>query len=93
MTPLLAPWFTLNPLEWLGDAASEAVGEAWTSAMVASWSSGLWVLNTAGDTITLFISDGSQFTTGAAENPTLTIVALALRQADYISDQMGQNAI
>ena len=32
----------------------------------------------------LFISDGSQFTTGAAENPTLTIVALALRQADHI---------
>ena len=29
----------------------------------------------------LFISDGSQFTTGAAENPTLTIVALAIRQA------------
>jgi choline dehydrogenase-like flavoprotein len=25
----------------------------------------------------LFVSDGSQFTTGAAENPTLTIVALA----------------
>lgn len=47
MTPLVAPWFTLNPLEWLGDAASEAVGEAWTSAMVASWSSALWVLNTA----------------------------------------------
>ena len=47
MTPLVAPWFTLSPLEWLGDAASEAVGEAWTSAMVASWSSALWVLNTA----------------------------------------------
>ncbi len=36
----------------------------------------------------LFISDGSQFTTGAAENPTLTIVALAIRQAEYIADQM-----
>jgi choline dehydrogenase-like flavoprotein len=41
----------------------------------------------------LFISDGSQFTTGAAENPTLTIVALALRQADYITDQMAKSAI
>jgi choline dehydrogenase-like flavoprotein len=41
----------------------------------------------------LFVSDGSQFTTGAACNPTLTIVALALRQADYISDQMGKRAI
>ncbi len=36
----------------------------------------------------LFISDGSQFTTGAAENPTLTIVALAIRQADYIAKNM-----
>ncbi|MEZ5935079.1 MAG: GMC family oxidoreductase [Alphaproteobacteria bacterium] len=41
----------------------------------------------------LFVSDGSQFTTGAAENPTLTIVALALRQADYIEEQMGKNNI
>jgi hypothetical protein len=31
----------------------------------------------------LFISDGSQFTSGGAENPTLTIVALAIRQAEY----------
>ena len=41
----------------------------------------------------LFVSDGSQFTTGAAENPTLTIVTLAIRQADYIAEQMGQKAI
>ena len=41
----------------------------------------------------LFISDGSQFTSGGAENPTLTIVALAIRQADYIAEQMGKNAI
>lgn len=41
----------------------------------------------------LFISDGSQFTTGAAENPTLTIVTLALRQADYITEQMSKGEI
>jgi choline dehydrogenase-like flavoprotein len=41
----------------------------------------------------LFVSDGSQFTTGATENPTLTIVALALRQADYIAKQMAQKAV
>ena len=35
----------------------------------------------------LFISDGSQFTTSAGENPTLTIVTLAIRQADYISNE------
>jgi choline dehydrogenase-like flavoprotein len=41
----------------------------------------------------LFVSDGSQFTTSAAENPTLTIVSLAIRQADYIADQMKTKAI
>lgn len=41
----------------------------------------------------LFVSDGSQFTTGASENPTLTIVSLAIRQADYIADQMSKQNI
>jgi choline dehydrogenase-like flavoprotein len=41
----------------------------------------------------LFISDGSQFTTSAAENPTLTIVALAIRQADYIAGQMSRREL
>lgn len=45
------------------------------------------------DVANLFVSDGSQFTTGGAENPTLTIVSLAIRQADYIAEQMAQNAI
>jgi choline dehydrogenase-like flavoprotein len=39
----------------------------------------------------LFVSDGSQFTTSAAENPTLTIVSLAIRQADYIAGELGKN--
>ena len=41
----------------------------------------------------LFISDGSQFTTGGAENPTLTIVTLAIRQAEHIAEEMGKNVI
>jgi choline dehydrogenase-like flavoprotein len=41
----------------------------------------------------LFVSDGSQFTSGAAENPTLTIVALAIRQADYIAREMAAGNI
>lgn len=41
----------------------------------------------------LFISDGSQFASSGGENPTLTIVALAIRQAEYISDQMQKGAI
>lgn len=45
------------------------------------------------DIANLFISDGSQFTTGGAENPTLTIVTLAIRQAEYIARQMTERAI
>ncbi len=45
------------------------------------------------DVRNLFVSDGSQFTTGAAENPTLTIVTLAIRQSDYIADQMKRRTI
>jgi choline dehydrogenase-like flavoprotein len=41
----------------------------------------------------LFVSDGSQFTTGAACNPTLTIVALAIRQADAMAGMMSRNEI
>ncbi|SFQ68220.1 Choline dehydrogenase [Roseivivax halotolerans] len=47
----------------------------------------------AHDVPNLYISDGSQFTTGAAENPTLTIVALAIRQAEHIASEMNQGAL
>ncbi|TRC94674.1 GMC family oxidoreductase [Mesorhizobium sp. WSM4303] len=47
----------------------------------------------AHDIKNLFVSDGSQFTTGAAENPTLTIVSLAIRQAEYIAAQMSAKTI
>ena len=45
------------------------------------------------DIANLFVSDGSQFTTGAAENPTLTIVSLALRQADHIAGRMAKGEL
>ena len=45
------------------------------------------------DIANLFISDGSQFTTGAAENPTLTIVALAIRQADHIAGELSRGTL
>lgn len=65
-----------------------------TNRMSAKASDG--VVNQYGqahDIANLFVSDGSQFTTGAAENPTLTIVSLAIRQADYIAEQMGAGNI
>lgn len=45
------------------------------------------------DIANLFVSDGSQFTTGAAENPTLTIVALAIRQADRIAGEISKGSL
>src|ERR1700730_16206721 len=45
------------------------------------------------DVKNLFVSDGSQFTSGAACNPTLTIVALAVRQADHIAGAMQRKEI
>jgi choline dehydrogenase-like flavoprotein len=36
----------------------------------------------------LFVSDGSAMTTPSSANPTLTIVSLALRQAEFISKEM-----
>jgi len=41
------------------------------------------------DISNLFISDGSVQTTAGAANPTLTIVALVLRQADYIGREIS----
>jgi choline dehydrogenase-like flavoprotein len=47
----------------------------------------------AHDVPNLFVSDGSVFTTGAAANPTLTIVTLAIRQADHIAEEMKAGAL
>ena len=41
----------------------------------------------------LFVSDGSVFSTSMTANPTLTIVALAMRQAEHIGKQMTAKAI
>jgi type IV secretion system protein TrbL len=38
---------SLNPLSWLGSAASQAVGDVWKAAMIALWSAGLWLLSLA----------------------------------------------
>jgi choline dehydrogenase-like flavoprotein len=41
----------------------------------------------------LFISDGSAMTTAGAANPTLTIVALALRQSEFLIREMKAQKI
>ena len=39
------------------------------------------------DVKNLFVTDGSCFTTCSEKNPTLTIMALSVRAADYIKEQ------
>ncbi len=41
----------------------------------------------------LFVSDGSVFSSSAAPNPTITIVALAIRQADHIAGRMTRREL
>jgi choline dehydrogenase-like flavoprotein len=45
------------------------------------------------DVPNLFVSDGSVFPTSAAPNPTLTIVALAIRQAEHIAAAMARREL
>jgi choline dehydrogenase-like flavoprotein len=45
------------------------------------------------DVPNLFISDGSQFSSAGTSNPTLTIVMMALRQAEYIKEQLASKSI
>ena len=47
----------------------------------------------AHDIPNLFVSDGSVFSTSAAPNPTLTIVALAIRQANHIAERMSRGEL
>lgn len=45
------------------------------------------------DVRNVFVTDGSLFPTSSAENPTLTIVALAIRQAEYIACRMSRGEL
>jgi len=41
----------------------------------------------------LFVADGGRFVNSTTENPTLTIVALAIRQADHIARRMARREL
>ena len=41
----------------------------------------------------LFVMDGSSFPSSAWQNPTLTIMALAVRSTDYVKEQLRQGAL
>jgi len=49
--------------------------------------------NQSHDVKNLFVVDGSCFMSGGPQNPTLTILALAMRSAEYMADQMKRRVI
>jgi len=49
--------------------------------------------NQAHDVKNLFVVDGSCFVSSGCVNPTLTILALAMRSSDYLVEQMKRGAV
>jgi choline dehydrogenase-like flavoprotein len=49
--------------------------------------------NQCHDVKNLFVMDGSSFVSGGPQNPTLTILALAMRASEYLAEQMRTRAI
>jgi choline dehydrogenase-like flavoprotein len=49
--------------------------------------------NQSHDIKNLFVVDGSSFVTGGWQNPTMTILTLAMRASEYCAEQMRQKAI
>jgi choline dehydrogenase-like flavoprotein len=45
------------------------------------------------DVKNLFVVDGSSFVSSGRQNPTMTIVALAMRASDYLAEQMRQGNV
>lgn len=49
--------------------------------------------NQAHDIKNLFVTDGSSFASGGAQNPTLTILALSMRASEYLADLMKKGDV
>ncbi len=45
------------------------------------------------DVKNVFVVDGSSFTTASEKNPTLTILALAWRETDYLASEMKRGNV
>jgi choline dehydrogenase-like flavoprotein len=78
---------------WGGDApvGCHNMGVARMSAKPRDGVTNRW--GQAHDVPNLFISDGSLFSSSGAGNPTLTIVALAIRQAEHIAGRMARKEL
>jgi choline dehydrogenase-like flavoprotein len=49
--------------------------------------------NQSHDIRNLFVVDGSSFVTGGYQNPTMTIMSLAMRASEYLAEQMRKGEV
>jgi choline dehydrogenase-like flavoprotein len=49
--------------------------------------------NQSHDVKNLFVVDGSSFVSGGSQNPTLTILSLSMRAAEYMAEEMRKKNI
>lgn len=74
------------PGESIHELGTCRMGENPKSSVLNKW-------NQSHDVKNLFVVDGSSFTSGGSQNPTLTIAALAMRASDYIAEQMRARSL
>jgi choline dehydrogenase-like flavoprotein len=72
----------------------ESIHELGTCRMgTTSKTSVLNRFNQSHDIKNLFVVDGSSFVSGGSQNPTLTILALAMRSSEYMAEEMRKRSI
>ena len=82
-SPNTAPWFSRRKHSRAGTCRMGA--DKRTSVLNS--------FNQSHDCPNLFVVDGSSFVSGGAQNPTLTILALALRASEYLAEQKKKGAL
>jgi len=73
-------WEMVPPGESIHELGTCRMGTDNKTSVLNKW-------NQAHDVKNLFVIDGSSFVSGGVQNPTLTILALAMRASEYLIDQ------
>jgi choline dehydrogenase-like flavoprotein len=74
------------PGESIHDLGACRMGDDPKTSVLNKW-------NQSHDMKNLFVIDGSSFVSGGSQNPTLTILALAMRASEYLAEQMRRGDV
>jgi choline dehydrogenase-like flavoprotein len=74
-------WQMVPPGESIHELGTCRMGDDPKTSVLNKW-------NQSHDVKNLFVVDGSSFVSGGPQNPTLTILALAMRASEYMAEQM-----